>query len=723
MAGGLLRKWGLGVELTFNGADATAGLNKTGNAVLNLRKRLEEGKAAVSTMAEGLGKLAVGLAPIGAAFGFVSARGSGLAADLEGARLTMRVLLGDAGQAEKLLGMIRENAAATPFAEGDLIDGSKRLLRLTGANIDKNMEMLRTMELMAALSPGKTVVDATEALLDAASGGGFERLKEFGISMRAEDFEAAGRPGGEAWGAAVYESLSKTLLEKTRGEDLVGALSQTFAGRKSTFFDSIDAVLRGAGEVINARVGPLFEPFGAAITSLQVPVRNAFERLFGYVDQLAGVAAPLLERLTGWWKGLGEEGQTQVMTLVVGLGALAAVLVPLVGTLGVAGIVGSGLVTFVTGFVSLLSTIGGFIAPIVAGIGSIGAGFATMWSWLGPLGVVLEALALAWNPWVLGIMAAIGVFYAFRQEGDSVLDTLMRIATTGFGYLATAFAYVGGAASSLWAGLVAGVGPLDGIFSSLGPVFSSLLGTLGTLWTLLFGNGEGNMTAWENVGYVLGVVVGMALKLVIAGFEAVVTLLDTVVSALNPVIASVMLFAEGLFGLVTGSMDVNTAVGKMIMGLIFAASSVVVGALSLIVGAVEAALRLVSRVILAIPGAEALLGSDFSLGADAVGDFRTSLSRDLSEQIAGVDSAKTDRDAAIAGAAAPVVNVPAPVVEKVEVSSTVKVDSAEVARAQGTAATKGAARTGRQIPPRRRGAVLRGATGGVDFLSPSEVLG
>ena len=417
MAGGLLKKWGLGVELLFDAGRATVSMDKVSMRTAELKGKFNALGGALSGLGGNIASMGAALAPLGIGFGLLVGKGSQLAADLEAQKLTMRVLLGDAAKAEDLIAQIRANAAATPFEEGDLIEGSKRLLRLTGSNVGKNMELLKVMETMAALNPGKSVVDAVEGLLDATSGGGFERLKEFGLSFKAEDFAKLGRPGGTAWADGVGEAIKARMTELTHGEDIVAALSGTFSGRMSTLADGFKGLAREVGEVFNREIGPAIGPFTDRLMAMGPQVRAASEQVARGFRRMAGIMAPVFRQLLGWWDGLGTDGQAALMGLVLGLGALSAVLIPVGGALG-------GVIFGVTAFVGAIASAW---EVIVAFAGVVASALAP--EVLIPVGLALAAIA----------GAAALVFAVVRKDGEGPLGVSVRMGKAIAGGLVQAF--------------------------------------------------------------------------------------------------------------------------------------------------------------------------------------------------------------------------------------------------------------------------------------------
>ena len=694
----LIKRWGLGVDLVFNARDAVNQMVRVHQSVVRLRGELQAVGSSVANFAGKLGQLGMVMAPLAAAFGLAVGTGSKLAADLEAQSLTMRILIGDAGKANQLLEMIRVNAASTPFEEGDLIEGSKRLLRLTGSNIDQNMELLKTMETMAALSPGKSVVDAVEALLDATSGGGFERLKEFGVSLRADDFKAAGPAGSAAWADAVIRELTTRMTTITRGEDLVGALSQTFLGRVSTLGDAAKALLRDLGQVFNREVGPLLEPITARLAGLAPAVRQAAEGLTGTIRGLVSRAQPWIDRILGWWDGLGVEGQARIFQPPLGLGAPSAVLVPVGGALG----------AVVFGVVSLVGAVSA-AWPVISSIG--GALLAALApEILLPLAAGLATVAtLAFAAWA-----------ALARDGEGPVDTLRRVGAAVWAFLVEAFDRARVAWSQFAAGFGATWSGIEGPFQRLQTALDPITTKVAQLFALFAGpDGEAARTLFRWMGVAAGFLADMLVNKVVAGLELVAAGIDIVASVFRPMVLSFNSFYEGLLGLVTGSMTAEKAIIKMLMGVTGLIVGMVNTVFQLLAGAVELLIRSIVLSLSGLPGMEGLLSSTGNLGADAISRARAAFEQETSNAIAGVNLARDRAQAAQADRAAPVVNVAPTVENKVAVSTSVKLDTREMAKATGAATTRRKQREGQPMPAQARGRVLRGGT--IEDLDPAAV--
>lgn len=699
MAGGLLKKWGLGVELLFDAGRATLSMDKVGLKVAEVKGKFKALGGALSGLGGNLASLGAALAPLGIGFGLLVGKGSQLAADLEAQKLTMRVMLGDAAKAEELIAMIRANAAATPFEEGDLIEGSKRLLRLTGSNVTKNMDLLKVMETMAALNPGKSVVDAVEGLLDATSGGGFERLKEFGLSFKAEDFAAAGRPGGEAWADAVSEAIRARMTELTHGEDIVAALSQTFTGRMSTLVDSFKGLAREIGEVFNREIGPMVAPFTDRLMAMGPVVRQAAEQVAGAVRKVVGFLRPMFLQLLGWWDALGTDGQAALLGLVLGLGALSAVLIPVGGAIAA---VVFGVVAFVGAIASAWEVIAAF-AGVVASVLSPEV--------LIPVGLALAAVA----------GAAALVFAVFRKEGEGPLAFIVRLGRAIMGGIVQAFQDM----HTRWSAFAGGFGStfagFQGLIDQVGPPLRELVARFMELG--IFAGGDGvNTDGWALLGSIFGEIANTLVTGITYGLRLAISVIDVLSTTMRPFQVAIVTVMNGLIGLVSGSMGVGDAFKTMARGLLGVITALIAGIYGLILGGVEILIRQVVAMIATLPGMGDFAAKTGTSWADSLASTRQELERAASNSIAGVDLAANARAKEQAAAGSTTVNVaPATVESKITTETTVKVDGNEIARAGGKAAVKSGQRQGAELPAQVRGKVIRGG-GTVGVLGPAEVL-
>ena len=673
MAGGILRRWGLGVELVVETGRAVARLTSARRTVTALRGAVRGLGGALSGAVGLLQQLGTVAVPLGAGMGFLAARGSKLAASLEGQSVAFNVLVGSASKAADLMARLRTFAAETPFQEGDILEGSKRLLRITRDNVAQNESLLKLMGQLTAINPSKNIVEAVEALLDASSGGGFERLKEFGFSFKMEDFKAAGRPGGAAFAKAVEDEIRKKLVEMTGDVDLIGMLSATFSGRLSTLKDAVDNTLKAVGQTLNTRLKPVVEALTDRINSTRAAVERATEMIANRWERMAGRVRPVVDDLLARWDALGTEGQARLMSIAAAVVSVIGVLAPLGLAAGVVAFALGSLVSIAGPLASVLSP--GIILPLAQALAVVGAAGATF-------------------------------FALFRDEGEGPLEFLRSIATTTGGLLVGAFSAVRAAWGAFASTFLPELGTAipEALATVRGPLLA-LMEQLRHMLALIMGEGM-NLDAWRMVGLVLGKVVGGAVKGLAKALRIMIALADVGRTVFGPLIVAASRFVRTLIGIVSGSITVREAVNDMIASIAGVMLAGFAGIASGLLGFVELALRIARETVAAIPGASKLLeGKDF--GADNVAKARRGISDGIADTIAGIDKASASRAEARAGSVSidPTFNVPAP---EVKVESTVCIDGEEIARSVGDSSDRSGNRQGRPLPAKTRGRVLRG---------------
>lgn len=297
--------WGAAQATSRAWDSASSSIDRTTGALEGTLGTLTSMKALVAAIGAGL------------AGGAAYEKLIGSNAQLQSARTTFNVLVGDVRKADQLIGEVRRYAAQTPFSESELIDGSKRLLRLTGQNAEQNLKLLKLAGQMKAISPDKTFADAVEAILD-AQGMEFERLKEFGIKLSSEDVKKS-KKRGETLGDAALRGFEEALTKQTGGRDVVGALATTFEGRVSTIKDRFTESFRRLGEpafnVLNKGLGefekslgdieadPQFKrDFEDVANALASGARSAVE-LVKQLPQAVAFARALKGEVTGFVEG------------------------------------------------------------------------------------------------------------------------------------------------------------------------------------------------------------------------------------------------------------------------------------------------------------------------------------------------------------------------------------------------------------------------------------
>lgn len=160
----------------------------------------------------------------------------GSAMDFEQQALAMEHWLnGNKKAADAANRWLQDFADKSPFTNQELFPAFTRGIGLSNGDIKMAQRLLDLSTDMAALTPGKSVSDAMEALADAQMGE-FERLKEFSMKMTQGEFK---KLGGFLGFVAKAEKRFNDGAEK---------LSQTARGRLSTIVDKTQSLFRAAGQ-------------------------------------------------------------------------------------------------------------------------------------------------------------------------------------------------------------------------------------------------------------------------------------------------------------------------------------------------------------------------------------------------------------------------------------------------------------------------------------------
>ena len=330
------------------------------------------GGAVTKTVALGAALGVVGAAT--AAIGFAGTA-VGLGSQLQQQQISMRHFIGvsnagmDSAALDKMtsdyMEQLQKNANYTPFRyQGEVMEAGTRALSVADGDTKKAMEFVKLAEDMAALNPGKTVMDAMEALAD-ANVGEMERLKEFGFKMSADDFKAA---GGDLF--AMTDSKGRSLQGFYAG----GAekLSTSGAGLWSTITGNLESgVQQGGLKMLEALMPALqmaiplsdqladtFAQMGASIGGIITWLINGFTQAGGVIDYCRGIVAqltPLFNQISAW-------ATANMPMIQAGFAKIWAAIDPIIAT--VITLIGIFWQMFEAAW-PILSKIGGFIADFM----------------------------------------------------------------------------------------------------------------------------------------------------------------------------------------------------------------------------------------------------------------------------------------------------------------------------------------------------------------------
>lgn len=257
----------------------------------------ELGKAAKASLGK-IGKgLMIGGGVLAGAGSVVGKKALEKGMTLETQQLSMsHFMKGDEEKSAQYLKGLRKNAALTPFDDDEVIAAGTQAIQMTLGDTGRSMDLIKTAEDMAAMTPGATLEEAMNALRS-ADVGEMESLKRFGFQGTKEDLDNAGgdvlkmksKKGltlDEMYGGGA-EKLSKSGAGKW--STITGQLSTGFTdtGRMlldkvSPVFDKLLPLSDKIAEEMPKKVGELIDKFGVFIE----PVKDIFNRAFEAVQPL-----------------------------------------------------------------------------------------------------------------------------------------------------------------------------------------------------------------------------------------------------------------------------------------------------------------------------------------------------------------------------------------------------------------------------------------------------
>lgn len=186
---------------------------------------------------------------------------------------------------EKFIADLRKNAMITPFTTEQVISAGARAINIAQGDTRQAMELVELAEDMAALNPEKSLMDAMEALADARMGE-FERMKEFGFKISAEEFKGYVGKGSS-------DALTDEETAEAYNQLVMQRLRPYFAGGAEKLSRS------GAGmfNVITGAIGSEMQDIGRGMIEA---LKSPLEDLMALTDGLAGRGKKLGETIGTW---------------------------------------------------------------------------------------------------------------------------------------------------------------------------------------------------------------------------------------------------------------------------------------------------------------------------------------------------------------------------------------------------------------------------------------
>ena len=171
-------------------------------------------------------------------------------------------------------------ANKTPFSTNEVLEAANRGIGVAGGNTEQASSLLKLAADMAALTPGKTVMDAMEALADLKLGER-ERMKEFGFKIDNDEFvKAAGLSSGNI-ADLTPEQMEKAFATLTNGK--TGVVGKYFEGGAAKIADTF----KGQISTLTGQFGSAFADFGRIITQpLMEPLKTVNSKLEKFATKM-----------------------------------------------------------------------------------------------------------------------------------------------------------------------------------------------------------------------------------------------------------------------------------------------------------------------------------------------------------------------------------------------------------------------------------------------------
>ena len=267
-------------------------LIKAKDGVLPTISKIKENLFSLKTLAASIVLGAAGKATIGAA------------ADLEQEQIAMKHFIGYNNQSssqadvqkmtDSYISKLRTEANATPFGTSEVIAAGRRAVNITSGDTKAGMDLVKLSENMAALNPGKSVMDAMEALADLKTGE-TERMKEFGFKISQDDINNAGgvdsyfkqQTSSEGNIGKVFAGGAKELSSSTAGKwsTVTGNLETIGANFGKAFLPVINKVLTPLANLLDKNADK-FTGFGNSIIKIGGKIGKALTPTFNSISKI-----------------------------------------------------------------------------------------------------------------------------------------------------------------------------------------------------------------------------------------------------------------------------------------------------------------------------------------------------------------------------------------------------------------------------------------------------
>lgn len=284
-------------------------------------------------------------------------------------------------QSKSYIEELRQNANATPFETGEVIEAGSRAVALSGGSVKDAMKMVTLAEDMAAASAGtKSIMDAMEALGDLKVGE-TERLKEFGFKVSAEEYKKKGFEGVSGDLGDFYGGASAKLAGSGSGllSTISGKLKSNSADFELGVVEEMKPVLNDVISLIDEaqpHIKNLSSAFGGKLSGGLKLAKSAVSDFKPVLDQVLPMVSGAFKKLEPVIQNTGVIFSAVMGGISTAVSAIAPVVIP----------IWEQIAEKVGGVISFLAERSDFIEEVIGTAGSaIAEVIDTAWSVAGPV--------------------------------------------------------------------------------------------------------------------------------------------------------------------------------------------------------------------------------------------------------------------------------------------------------------------------------------------------
>lgn len=222
-----------------------------------------------------------GIAALGAGLAGVVATGLNFNNSMEQASAKINAFTKDSVETAKILEMVRDRAAKTPFAFEEMANAAAALGPAARQAQVPLESLIAQAEILAASNPAEGLEGAVFSLREALSGDFTSIIERFNLpKQRLKELAAEGVP--------ALEAVQTAMKELGFDADLVSNMANTASGRWSTLMDTFTTLAATLTK-------PIFERVSAGMGELQTMIDRNMPAIQAYAETFAKSLAPAIE--------------------------------------------------------------------------------------------------------------------------------------------------------------------------------------------------------------------------------------------------------------------------------------------------------------------------------------------------------------------------------------------------------------------------------------------